>query len=59
MALALSNDLRRRVVSAIEGGLSCRAAAERFGVSAGRLHVDLTTVRVTGADSALLEITEL
>src|ERR1700719_4021519 len=34
MALALSNDLRRRVVSAIEGGLSCRAAAERFGVSA-------------------------
>jgi transposase len=34
MAVALSIDLRRRVVSAIEGGLSCRAAAERFGVSA-------------------------
>ena len=34
MAAALSIDLRRRVVSAIEGGLSCRAAAERFGISA-------------------------
>ena len=31
MARALSVDLRRRVVGAIEGGLSCRAAAERFG----------------------------
>ena len=30
-------------------------AIERFGVTAGRLHVDLTTVRVSGAyeDSAL------
>ena len=34
MARSLSVDLRRRVVGAIEGGLSCRAAAERFGVSA-------------------------
>jgi transposase len=34
MAVALSIDLRPRVVSAIEGGLSCRAAAERFGISA-------------------------
>jgi len=33
MARSLSVDLRRRVVGAIEGGLSCRAAAERFGVS--------------------------
>ncbi len=32
MARALSQDLRDRVVSAIEGGLSCRAAAARFGV---------------------------
>ena len=31
---SLSVDLRRRVVGAIEGGLSCRAAAHRFGVSA-------------------------
>ncbi len=34
MAKALSVDLRQRVVSAIDGGLSCRQAAERFGVSA-------------------------
>src|SRR5208282_1197944 len=34
MAKSLSLDLRRRVVDAIEHGLSCRQAAERFGVSA-------------------------
>ena len=34
MAHALSMDLRLRVVAAIAGGLSCRRAAERFGVSA-------------------------
>jgi transposase len=34
MAQALSMDLRTRVVAAIGGGLSRRAAAERFGVSA-------------------------
>jgi transposase len=34
MARSLSVDLRRRVVDAIEGGLSWRAAAQRFGVSA-------------------------
>ncbi len=34
MARALSVDLRCRVVDAIERGLSCRLAAERFGVSA-------------------------
>ena len=34
MVKALSLDLRRRVVNAIECGLSCRKAAERFGVSA-------------------------
>jgi transposase len=34
MAKSLSIDLRRRVVDAIEHGLSCRQAAERFGVSA-------------------------
>ena len=33
MARALSQDLRDRVVSAIEGGLSCRSAAARFGVA--------------------------
>jgi transposase-like protein len=34
MARSLSVDLRRRVVGAIEGGSSCRAAAQRFGVGA-------------------------
>ena len=34
MARSLSWDLRRRVVAAIAGGLSCRQAALRFGVSA-------------------------
>lgn len=34
MATALSMDLRKRVLSAVDGGMSCRQAAERFGVSA-------------------------
>lgn len=34
MARSLSVDLRLRVVEAVENGLSRRAAAERFGVSA-------------------------
>ncbi len=34
MARSLLVDLRWRVVGAIEGGLSCRAAAQRFGFSA-------------------------
>lgn len=33
MARSLSMDLRERVVGAVEGGLSRRRAAERFGVS--------------------------
>ena len=34
MSKALSQDLRTRVLAAIAGGLSCRQAALRFGVSA-------------------------
>lgn len=34
MPRVLSQDLRERVVTAIDGGMSCRAAAARFGVSA-------------------------
>ena len=33
MALALSDDLRRRVVAAVEDGMSCRAVATRFGIA--------------------------
>jgi transposase len=34
MPKPLSVDLRSRVLAAVDGGLSCRQAAERFGVSA-------------------------
>jgi transposase len=34
MGRVLSQDLRDRVVAAVAGGLSCRQAAVRFGVSA-------------------------
>ena len=34
MPQVLSQDLRERVVAAVDGGMSCRGAAERFGVSA-------------------------
>jgi transposase len=34
MAKALSTDLRARVLAVIDDGLSCRQAADRFGVSA-------------------------
>jgi transposase len=34
MAKSLSEDLRSRVIAAVDGGLSRRAAAERFGVAA-------------------------
>lgn len=34
MTRALSVNLRQRVAAAIDGGMSCRQAAERFGVSA-------------------------
>ena len=34
MPRVLLQDLRERVVTAIDGGMSCRAAAARFGVSA-------------------------
>jgi len=33
MTAPLSNDLRERVVGAIEGGESCRSVAARFGVA--------------------------
>lgn len=33
MARVLSGDLRRRVVAAVDGGMTRRAAAERFGLA--------------------------
>ena len=34
MSRPLSDDLRKRLVAAVDGGMSRRAAAERFGVAA-------------------------
>ncbi|MBR9972787.1 helix-turn-helix domain-containing protein, partial [Magnetospirillum sulfuroxidans] len=34
MTAPLSNDLRKRLIAAVEGGQSCRSAAKRFGVAA-------------------------
>lgn len=34
MTAPLSDDLRKRLVAAVEGGQSCRSAAKRFGVAA-------------------------
>ncbi len=42
MSKALSNDLRRRIVQAVDGGMSCRAAATRFQVAPS------TVVRLIG-----------
>jgi hypothetical protein len=36
MTKPLSSDLRARAVTAVVGGMSCSAAAERFGVAASR-----------------------
>ena len=48
MAKALSTDLRRRVVDASAQGMSCRQAAERFGVSASSAIRWQRQVRTTG-----------
>ena len=33
MTQALSQDLRNRVIAAVDGGMSCNGAAERFGIA--------------------------
>jgi transposase len=33
MTRALSQDLRSRVIAAVDGGISCNAAAQRFGIA--------------------------
>ena len=49
MALALSFDLRCRVVAAVEAGMSCRAAAARFGVAPSTAIKWLQQWRLTGS----------
>lgn len=49
MARSLSEDLRKRLVEAVKGGLSRRAAAARFGVSVATAVRWLDVWRRTGA----------
>lgn len=49
MARPYSMDLRSRVVSAAEGGMSCRAAATRYGVAASTAIKWLQRRRQTGS----------
>lgn len=49
MTAPLSNDLRARVVSAIEGGESCRSAAARFGVAVSSAVKWSQRYRMTGS----------
>jgi transposase len=52
MGRCLSRDLRKRVVSAVERGASCRAAAARFGVSASSAIRWVQAFRETGTSDA-------
>ena len=48
MARSLSEDLRTRLIAAIEGGMSRRAAARRFGVAAASAVRWVKAWRTTG-----------
>jgi transposase len=52
MTKSLSEDLRSRVIAAVEGGLSRRAAAARFGVGAASAIRWVREWRETGTTSA-------
>ena len=52
MARTLSTDLRTRVIAAVDGGLSRRAAAERFGIGVATAIRWVRTFRTTGAVGA-------
>ena len=52
MAQPLSEDLRIRIIEAVEGGMSRRAAAERFGVSAASAVRFVSEWRRSGATCA-------
>ena len=52
MAKTLSEDLRGRVIAAVEAGSSRRAAAERFGVAAASAVRRVSAFRTTGATAA-------
>jgi transposase len=52
MAKPLSEDLRSRLIAAVDGGMSRRAAAERFGVAAASAVRWVRAWRMTGARRA-------
>jgi transposase len=52
MAKPLSEDLRSRLITAVEGGMSRRAAAERFGVAAASAVRWVQAWRATGVTRA-------
>ena len=52
MGRCLSGDLRKRVVSEVERGSSCRAAAARFGVSASSAIRWMQAVHKSGTSEA-------
>jgi len=52
MAKSLSEDLRSRLIAAVAGGMSRRAAAERFGVSAASAVRWVRAWRETGRRAA-------
>ena len=52
MARALSNDLRERVIDAVDGGMSRRAAAARFGVAVSTAIKWVQRWRKSGSRSA-------
>jgi transposase len=53
MARSLSQDLRSRVIAAVEGGLSCNAAAARFGIAVSSAVRWVRAWRVEGRATAL------
>ena len=52
MARSLSEDLRTRLIAAVEGGMSRRAAAQRFGVAAASAVRWVKAWRTTGTARA-------
>ena len=53
MTRALSQDLRSRVIAAVDGGLSCNAAAARFGIAVSSAIRWIRAWRVEGRVTAL------
>ncbi len=53
MTRALSQDLRDRVIAAVDGGISCNGAAERFGIAVSSAVRWVRAWRAEGRTNAL------